>query len=60
MSQEVASLIVYLGEIGLYSSVVGFAVMLLMPDRSGHVLGARIALLGGVAMGSELVLAHVV
>ena len=60
MSQEVASLIGYLGEIGLYSSVVGFAVMLLMPDRSGHVLGARIALLGGVAMSSELVLAHVV
>ncbi len=58
--QEIASLIVYMGEIGLYSTVVGFAVMLLMPERSGHVIGARLALTGGVAMGYEVVLSHVV
>ena len=60
MSQEVVSLIGYMGEIGLYSTVVGLAVMLLMPDRSGHALGGRIALVGGVAMGYEMVLAHFV
>ncbi len=60
MSQEAVSLITYLGDFGLYSTVVGLAVMLLMPDKSGHAIGARIALLGGVAMGYEMVLSHVV
>ena len=60
MSQGLQSVIGYLGEIGLYSSIVGFAVMLLMPDRSGHLLGSRIALVGGVFMGYEVVLAHAV
>ena len=60
MSQGLVSVIGYMGESGLFAAVVGFAVMLLMPDRSGHVLGARLALLGGVAMGYELVLAHAV
>ena len=60
MSQEVLSLTVYTGDLGLYSTVVGLAVMLLMPDRSGHVLGGRIAVMGAVAMGYELVLLHIV
>ncbi len=60
MSQEIVTLIDYMGQIGLYAAVVGFAVMLLMPDRSGHELGSRIALAGGVAMGYEVVLAHAV
>ena len=60
MSQEAVSLIGYMGEIGLYSTVVGLAVMLLMPERSGYALGARIAVVGGVAMGYEVVLAHIV
>ena len=60
MSQETVSLIGYMGEIGLYSTVVGLAVMLLMPERSGHALGARIALVGGVAMGYEMVLTHLI
>ena len=60
MSQEVLSLIGYMGQIGLYSTVVGLAVMLLMPERSGHALGSRIALLGGAAMGYEVLLTHIV
>ncbi len=60
MSQQIASLIVYTGDLGLYSTVVGLAVMLLMPDKSGHAIGARIALFGAVAMGYEMVLSHVV
>ncbi len=58
MSQEAVSLIAYFGAFGLYSAVVGFAVMLLMPERSGHRIGANIAMVGGVAMGCELVLTH--
>ncbi len=60
MSQETVSLVAYMGEIGLYSTVVGLAVMLLMPERSGHLLGGRLALAGGVAMGYEVVLAHMI
>ncbi len=52
------TLISYLGNTGLYAAVLGFAVMLLMPDRSGQAAGGSIAVLGGVAMGYELVLAH--
>ena len=58
MSNEVASLIGFMGNFGLYSAVVGFAVMLLMPDRSGYRFGGTIAILGGIGMGYELVLAH--
>ncbi len=54
------ALIHYAGTAGLYDTIVGFAVMLLMPDRSGHGFGGTLAMLGGVAMGYELVLAHLV
>ncbi len=58
MNQTMASLILYMGDFGLYAAVVGFAIILLMPDRSGVHLGARLAVLGGVAMGYEVVLAN--
>ncbi len=58
VSNEMATLIGFMGNFGVYSAVVGFAVMLLMPDRSGHRFGGTIAILGGVGAGCELVLAH--
>ena len=60
MDQATVSLIVYLGNAGLYATEVGAAVMLLMPDRSGRGFGATLAALGSVAMGSELVLARLI
>ena len=54
------ALIHYAGTAGLYDTIVGFAVMLLMPDRSGHGFGGTLAVLGGIAMGSEMVLARIV
>ena len=58
MSNEVASLVGFMGNFGLYSVVVGLAVVLLMPERSGHRFGGAITILGGVGAGCELVLAH--
>ena len=58
MNHTMTSLILYMGDFGLYAAVVGFAVMLLMPDRTGHPIGARIAVLGGVAMAYEMLLAQ--
>ena len=58
MSTETATLIGFMGNFGLYSAVVGFAVMLLMPERSGHRFGGAIAIVGGLGAACELVLAH--
>jgi len=58
MSDQLETLIVWTGDFGLYCAVVGFAVMLLMPERAGHSVGARLAIAGGVAMAYELVLSH--
>ncbi len=60
MDPAIASLIYYMGNTGLYSALVGLAVMLLMPERSGVGFGGAIAALGIVAMGSELILAHTI
>ena len=54
------ALIHYAGTAGLYDTIVGVAVMLLMPDRSGHALGGTLAVLGGIAMGYEIVLTRMV
>ena len=58
VSSETATLIGFMGNFGLYSAVVGFAVILLMPEQSGHRFGGAIAILGGMGIGCELVLAH--
>ncbi len=60
MDEAIHTLIVWAGDFGLYSAVVGFAVMLLMPDKMGHRLGSVLAVAGGIAMGYEVVLSHTI
>ncbi len=60
LGQDIASLMGFMGNFGLYSAVVGFSVMLLMPEKTGYTLGARLATFGGIAMGYEVVLARVI
>jgi hypothetical protein len=58
MSQQWQTAIVWAGDFGLYATVVGSAVMLLIPGRVALGFGARMSILGAIAMGYELVLAR--
>jgi hypothetical protein len=59
MSDELKTLIIWSGHFGLYATVVGLAVMLLMPGRVGHKLGGHMAILGGIVMAYEMVLSRI-
>jgi hypothetical protein len=59
MDNPLANATAFAAIFGLCAALAGFAIMLIMPDRRGYALAARLVVAGGLALGYELVAASV-